>query len=557
MASIDLTLDSDDDGKPTSGSRSVPPRMVPSPKPVQNKVTEKMSPSPAKSHPTSSQKRNRVAQALSAGVTVDLLDSDDEPAFVSMRRRSSHPSSELLHKVKEEGAILIPDSDDEEDEPPRPGPVFNANSPPPPRASGPAAHRKRSLSPTLSLDGDKGGRNVGGGRARPGQTTPVHESPEVELIAAPGSSLEGQMRRVEEGISSALQGAVGVPLVNEEDRAGEGVSMWESTGFGFGFDSDPLDASAKTNKARLCSICGQGGHNKRSCPIGSEAAGRRIPGDAAGSEDADVLVESKKGKKACAMCGQAGHYRKTCPLAQGAEGVDNTVVKKRKMAHQAHQMKEDKWGGGMQIEEHLQEQEEGKQEGDIAGVSSSARRPPETSLMWEWESEVQFRRVNVGDHKELCYPTGRLWSVLRMEAARGRVAPAQIVRELVDALLDREMLEKFKSRADRKEGRGAQAEHLQQVYAALTLLIPAEGSNRILPLSSCGSGRAANDPCADMCSDVRDALQLLATEEGNQGAAKGKLREMQGKQAREKHFFRQQNVKCTKPLPPFHLRGLG
>jgi hypothetical protein len=180
-----------------------------------------------------------------------------------------------------------------------------------------------------------------------------------------------------------------------------------------------------------------------------------------------------------------------------------------------------------------------------------------------WHSSVQMCRA-------------KLWPILRREAALGHVAPAYIVRMMVDALLDPGMLEKLQNSIDWKDLKGARTEHLQHLFASICQLIPAAGTNRYLPLEAPEGPRSYGvaDPCSELCADVKAALKLLGTTsaadnkggKGSKGSKGGKgkgekspgdesvsptekvkaekSRRKQAKQARQEVYFRLQNVKC-------------
>ena len=49
---------------------------------------------------------------------------------------------------------------------------------------------------------------------------------------------------------------------------------------------------------KSCSICGQFGHNKRTCPL----------------TEIEKENMEKKGRRKCNVCGESGHNKRTCPM---------------------------------------------------------------------------------------------------------------------------------------------------------------------------------------------------------------------------------------------------
>lgn len=68
----------------------------------------------------------------------------------------------------------------------------------------------------------------------------------------------------------------------------------------------------KGDNSRVCGVCGESGHNRRTCP-------RPPVGDADKSGTVD-----KDGVRACSLCGQPGHNKRTCPRQGSGEGLGLT-----------------------------------------------------------------------------------------------------------------------------------------------------------------------------------------------------------------------------------------
>ena len=271
-----------------------------------------------------------------------------------------------------------------------------------------------------------------------------------------------------------------------------------------------------------------------------------------GDEDGGEGPSKPRKPRGCSVCGQKGHNRRRCPALseQVDEDMDEVVGGDCAVA-----------GGGL--------------DDGVCGASSasSSGRGGDADWLWEDESMMAFERADVSSHHDMSYSQGKLWPVLRREAALGHVAPAYIVRMMVDALLDPGMLEKMQNNVDWKDLKGARTEHLQHLFASICQLIPAAGTNRYLPLEAPKGPRSYGvaDPCSELCADVMAALKLLGTTSaadnkgskgGKGGKGKGenspedesvspaekikaeKSRRKQAKQARKEMYFRLQNVKC-------------
>jgi hypothetical protein len=80
----------------------------------------------------------------------------------------------------------------------------------------------------------------------------------------------------------------------------------------------------RVNGQRLairCSVCGQEGHNKQTCPLSSQGAwgvdaaattAAASPAAAAAPAAAEVATTTKG--TLCSVCGMVGHNKRTCPL---------------------------------------------------------------------------------------------------------------------------------------------------------------------------------------------------------------------------------------------------
>lgn len=277
-----------------------------------------------------------------------------------------------------------------------------------------------------------------------------------------------------------------------------------------------------------------------------------------GDEDGGEGPSKPRKPRGCSVCGQKGHNRRRCPAL--SEQVDEDM--------------DEVGDGGCAVAG-------GGLDDGVCGASSasSSGRGGHADWLWEDESMMAFERADVSSHHDMSYSQGKLWPVLRREAALGHVAPAYIVRMMVDALLDPGMLEKMQNNIDWKDLKGARTEHLQHLFASICQLIPAAGTNRYLPLEAPKGPRSYGvaDPCSELCADVMAALKLLGTTSaadnkgskgGKGGKGKGenspedesvspaekikaeKSRRKQAKQARKDMYFRLQNVKCE------HIPGL-
>jgi hypothetical protein len=107
---------------------------------------------------------------------------------------------------------------------------------------------------------------------------------------------------------------------------------------------------------RFCSLCGKGGHNRRTCPEVEQDGADMADGAGTSDDDQNSLVQSSTGGitsgrgrdslqssygKLCSGCGQPGHNRRTCPnpgtrqavmkdeegVASGDEGPRNVRAK--------------------------------------------------------------------------------------------------------------------------------------------------------------------------------------------------------------------------------------
>lgn len=107
-----------------------------------------------------------------------------------------------------------------------------------------------------------------------------------------------------EKIRAALKGKYTAPKSEEHrrkiSRAMQRMYMRD--------DSSRLQRSqAAAGKAKTCSLCGEQGHNRRSCP---QNPGRALT--AAGTASAAASA-TKSLQRTCLVCGQVGHNRRTCP----------------------------------------------------------------------------------------------------------------------------------------------------------------------------------------------------------------------------------------------------
>eukprot|EP00287_Rhodomonas_sp_CCMP768_P009338 CAMPEP_0196735314 /NCGR_PEP_ID=MMETSP1091-20130531/13796_1 /TAXON_ID=302021 /ORGANISM="Rhodomonas sp., Strain CCMP768" /LENGTH=220 /DNA_ID=CAMNT_0042078943 /DNA_START=98 /DNA_END=760 /DNA_ORIENTATION=+ len=62
-------------------------------------------------------------------------------------------------------------------------------------------------------------------------------------------------------------------------------------------------AAALAPGDRTCGVCGESGHNRRTCPRVAHEGGK----------------VDKDGQRACSICGQPGHNKRTCPRLSGEE----------------------------------------------------------------------------------------------------------------------------------------------------------------------------------------------------------------------------------------------
>lgn len=586
MVQIDLTLEEDPvNDKPVRAGNggAAAPVGVRSPKDKQQLMTEYLSPSnsqPAGSGDGSRRRERRALRASAAASgagssssskenpTVIYLSSDSDgggdedhacgggaggsqPRLPPLREIPGAPNGGHMHRgggvanaghsssssssrggrpavrdqVPDDEPVIISDSEGEDDEPASPQPRLISKSvgiPPPPRPAEPSGRRKRSPSPAMPDDaGDK--------RARVGQTTPDHISGnDAAPISGPGSSLGIMMAEAELDAALALEDDDEHSMLVKRERDSEAVSkrleeLQEFYDRNFG-GAEGGDGS-KPRKPRGCSVCGQKGHNRRNCPTRSEQAAEEMEGGS----------------------GRGGGNARVDDLGDKGVVVADT----------------ESGGSGS-----------GSGSGAVSGVcgasTSSSRRGGDREWLWDEDSQLAFRNAEVSSQTNLGYPHGKLWPVLRREAAMGGVAPAYVVRMMVEALLDPGMLEKMQNDADWKDLKGAKTEHLQHLFAGICHLIPAIGSNRFLPLEAPRGPRSYGqvNPCSELCADVMAAVKLLGTGAGEKGGRVGKAievekllsddgggsaaekakaekcRQKQARKARADAYFRLQNVKC-------------
>jgi hypothetical protein len=72
-------------------------------------------------------------------------------------------------------------------------------------------------------------------------------------------------------------------------------------------------SSLLDKKMRKCSLCGECGHNIRTCPIKCEpCSDEPTPSEKIVAKELSSLLDKKQRK--CSLCGECGHNIRTCPI---------------------------------------------------------------------------------------------------------------------------------------------------------------------------------------------------------------------------------------------------
>ncbi len=71
-----------------------------------------------------------------------------------------------------------------------------------------------------------------------------------------------------------------------------------------------------TKKAsRKCSLCGERGHNVRTCPIKCKpCTDEASPSEKNVAKELSLILDTKKASRKCSLCGERGHNMRTCPI---------------------------------------------------------------------------------------------------------------------------------------------------------------------------------------------------------------------------------------------------
>ncbi|KAI8103397.1 hypothetical protein M9435_004736 [Picochlorum sp. BPE23] len=81
------------------------------------------------------------------------------------------------------------------------------------------------------------------------------------------------------------------------------------------YASDP--SLRQVGKRKRCSVCGQEGHNKKTCP--------QLSGSPSASTEKRVTAKSKRRPPTCSVCGEIGHRKTTCPQLTNKVKQDVTL----------------------------------------------------------------------------------------------------------------------------------------------------------------------------------------------------------------------------------------